>query len=272
MSELRLGQMLQGVELCTYGLSRQQFRGPPPDLAAPFIAFIGGTETLGPYQPHPFASRVAAELGLGALNLGIKNAGLDVFLSDPEVLRAANHADHIVLETLSPANMSNAFYRVHPRRNDRVVEVRPELRTRLPALDTSDIHFTGHLLRDVAALSAPAMEELRMELQLCWIERLGTLVDRLAVPVHLLHIVDRRDRLRARLIDRETINAVRDLAQSVTIVQPSADARGEGTTAMSVLPAEAHVAAAMLSTAAHVEVARDIARHLTPQTQKARAS
>lgn len=264
MSMTRLGRMLQGVELCSYGISKELFRGPAPNFDRPFIAFVGGTETLGPYHPHPYPSRVGAELGVGVLNLGIKNAGFDVFLRDKELLRAANHAEALVLETLSPANQSNAYYRVHPRRNDRVVEVMGALRRQVPGLDTGDIHFTGHLLRDVAGLSRGAWEELRAELHLCWVERLSALVERMDIPVHMIHLVDRRAGLSARLIDGDLLRAAEAQVDSVTTIHPSMDARAEGTTAMSVLPEEAPMAAAMLSTAAHVEIAEAVAAVLAP--------
>ena len=63
------------------------------------------------------------------VNLGCLNAGPDVYLNDPEILRIASKADVTVLQVVGAANLTNRFYTVHPRRNDRFLHASPWLQT-----------------------------------------------------------------------------------------------------------------------------------------------
>jgi hypothetical protein len=54
-----------------------------------------------------------------AANLGLVNAGIDVFINEPMIQDFCAGAVVTVIQVLGAANMSNRFYAVHPRRNDR---------------------------------------------------------------------------------------------------------------------------------------------------------
>ncbi|MEM6728053.1 MAG: DUF6473 family protein, partial [Pseudomonadota bacterium] len=251
MPRMGLGGALLDVEPCQYGYSRLQFRGPVADESRPYLACIGGTETLGPFQRAPFGQRLAQELRLGCANLGVRNAGADVFLRDPEVLSVARGARAVVLETLSARNLTNVFYRVHPRRNDRVVEVMPALRDRVPELDPADIHFTGHLWAEVARLAPAVFEEMRRTLRALWSERMARLIEGLdGVPVHLVHFGGAD-----ALVDASLLEPLSPRVASVTVISPSDAAREEGSSSLGFLPEEAAAAHAMESEASHREAA-----------------
>ena len=85
---------------CNYGTSRLTFRGPRRSLERPYVAFLGGAETYGKYVPDPFADLVEDELGFASINLGCINAGPDVYLAEPEVIRIAQGAEAVVLQIM----------------------------------------------------------------------------------------------------------------------------------------------------------------------------
>ena len=104
---------------CRYGKSKLMFRGPRRRLEAPYVAVLGGTETYGKYTPRPYAELAEEYSGAKVVNLGAVNAGTDVYVSDQTVMEACAGASATVLQLGGAQNMSNRFYAVHPRRNDR---------------------------------------------------------------------------------------------------------------------------------------------------------
>jgi hypothetical protein len=104
-----------------YDTLKLLFRGPRRKLEKPYVAFIGGTETYGRFIERPFPVLVEDELGLVCLNLGCLNAGSDVFFRETFVPGAAADAKITVVQVIGAQNMTNRFYSVHPRGNDRFV-------------------------------------------------------------------------------------------------------------------------------------------------------
>ena len=113
---------------CHYGRSRNLFRGPRKRMEGDYIAFLGGTDTYGRFVPRPFPALVEDRLGLPCVNFGWMNAGPDAFLNDEAVLAAAQGARAVVLQVPGAQNLTNRYYAVHPRRNDRFVEASAALR------------------------------------------------------------------------------------------------------------------------------------------------
>jgi hypothetical protein len=75
--------------------------------------------------------------------------------------------------TLPPlANLSNGYFRVHPRRNDRLVSISPALRALFPGVDFMRFDFTGHLMSTLAQTDAQAFARLEGHLSTLWAERL----------------------------------------------------------------------------------------------------
>ena len=72
-------------------------------------------------------------------------------------------------------NLSSRHYRVHPRRNDRVVAVAPELVAQFPAVDFLRFDFTGHMLSTLKAADSEAFARLQADLHRIWSERLRRL-------------------------------------------------------------------------------------------------
>lgn len=103
--------------------------------------------------------------------------GVDLHLGDPWVAERAAIASHFVLVLPPLGNLSNAFYAVHPRRNDRFVAPRAPLRALFPEVDFTPFAFTGHALGVLAATCPHRFAEMRHELVCQWQRRMQALLD-----------------------------------------------------------------------------------------------
>lgn len=183
---------------CRYGNSRILFRGPQRRLDAPYVAFVGGTETYGKFIKTPFPALVESDLGINCINFGIPSAGVDVFLNDNMLLEVANGAQAVVLQVVGAHNLSNRFYSVHPRRNDRFLNASPLLSSIYPEVDFSEFHFTRHMLNILFQISDARFAVVRDELQSAWSARMKLLLRRMRGKVLLVWFADH-----APLEDRE---------------------------------------------------------------------
>jgi hypothetical protein len=137
---------------------RLPLRAPvPAHVGAGHVAVLGGTLTFGQGVARPYPSRLEAELGVPVINLGCRNAGVDAALGDAAVMGLAARAAAVVVQVTGAQAVSNPFYRVHPRRNDRVIAVTDALRRLYPEIDFAPFSFTGHLLRALAEADAVAL-------------------------------------------------------------------------------------------------------------------
>jgi hypothetical protein len=163
-----------------------RFRGPATPLAAPYILCLGGSETFGRFIPAPYPARLAAALRARVVNMGVMHAGLDVLMQDDGIRAARAGAAALVLQVTGAQNMSNRFYTVHPRRNDRFVRASHILRTIYRDVDFTEFHFTRHLLTHLKALSADRFAIVEAELRAAWLARMKGFLGQAGVPVHLL--------------------------------------------------------------------------------------
>jgi Domain of unknown function (DUF6473) len=171
---------------CHYGASKLVFRGPRRDLAGRYLVVIGGTETFGKYVPLPFVDQLEQSLVVPVVNLGIANAGPDVFLADDEIARIASGAAVVVVQVVGAHNQTNPFYVVHPRRNDRVLSMSPRLRNLYREVDFTEFHFTRHLVQSLQARSRTRFAVVAAELQTLWVERMIALMQRLGPNIVLM--------------------------------------------------------------------------------------
>lgn len=216
-------------QTCRYGASRMLFRGPQRSLQGCYIAVLGGTETYGKFIPEPFANLLERALALPVVNLGAVSGGLDLYLNEEPVLEVAAGAAICVVQIVGAQNLSNRFYTVHPRRNDRFVAARPELRHLFPEVDFTEFSFTRHLLTVLQRVSAERFEKVVAELRSVWLERMGLLLSHLPGAV-LLWLADHPPPVRAMIgrdpwiVDRAMLAAAgRQAAQVVEVVASSAD-------------------------------------------------
>ena len=258
---------------CHYGTSKLLFRGPQRPLTEPYCAILGGTETYGKFVADPFPALVETKIGLHVVNLGCPNAGPDVFLNDPAILHVAGGAEVTVVQLLGAQNLTNRFYAVHPRRNDRFLRAAQPLRQLYPEVDFTEFHFNRHMLQALHAVDPLRFEQLADELRIAWVARTAEIVRRLPGPVVLLWAAAhappapgaRVDPLLSPvLVDSGMIQALRGLVADYVEVVSSPEARAEGVSGMIFTPLYHRAASELPGPAVHREIARALADRLEP--------
>lgn len=247
---------------CRYGASKLVFRGPRRALTPPFVAAIGSTETYGKFVAQPYPALLEAATGITTVNLGCVNAGPDVFLNEPAVTEVAAKARLTILQATGAQNLSNRFYAVHPRRNDRFLRAEPALRELYPEIDFIEFHFTRHMLRALQAAGPRRFAVVVEELRTAWIRRMADLIGRLG-RVLLLRLDGGAAAPRDPVpVDAAMTAALRGLVLDEVAVAVSAAARAEGVSGMAFGPLERPAAAELPGPAAHREIAAALAPHL----------
>lgn len=171
--------------------SRLWLRGPRPDLGGAFCAFLGGTDTYGKFLREPYPALVHRSLGLVCANFGCPHAGVDACLKDGALLEVCSRARVTVIALTGAHSLSNRFYSVHPRRNDRFIRASAALKTLYPEMDFTNFHFTRHLLRNLRRQDSAVFARLVEEMQLAWLARMRNLLAEIRGRVVLVWIGER---------------------------------------------------------------------------------
>jgi hypothetical protein len=252
---------------CRYGKSRIMFRGPRRDLERPFVVTLGGTETYGKFVPEPYPALVEAQTGLRVVNLGFVNAGLDLYLKDRDVLDVASRAQLAVVQIVGAQNLTNRYYSVHARRNDRFLYASGLLRTIYREVDFTEFNFTRHMLQTLQAVSVDKFEVVAEELRAAWVARMKTLIKALPTKTVLLWVGNTPPPIPGRrsdlthdplLVDNEMIAALRSLVTHYVEVTPTAEAVRCGTNGMAFAPMDAPAAKLLPGPAVHRQIADEL--------------
>ncbi|MCD1626811.1 DUF6473 family protein [Seohaeicola saemankumensis] len=265
---------------CRYGRSRLHFRGPRRSLIGDYALFLGGSETFGRFIEKPFPALLEAETGITCVNFGWQNAGVDVFLNDPTVVDVAEKARVTVVQVMGAQNMSNRFYTVHSRRNDRFLNASGLMKQMFRDVDFTEYAFNRHLLSSLRQLAPERYLMIRDELKSAWLSGMRHLLQAIGGRTILLwfsdHTPDRDKGLalveRARgedlgqdplFIDRSMLETLRPLVTALVEVTASPSALAQGTRGMVFSPLEAPAAAGMLGPLAHQEAVGQLRPVLT---------
>ncbi|MEL6620999.1 MAG: DUF6473 family protein [Pseudomonadota bacterium] len=247
---------------CRYGTSRILFRGPRRPLDAPYVAFFGGTTTYGKFIERPFPQLIEPDLGVTCINFGCLNGGVDVYATDPFLREAATQAAVTVIQVTSPRNMSNRFYRVHPRRNDRFVEASTLLRTIYAEVDFAEFNFTNHMLKRLHLLSPDRFNAVLEELRTAWLARMRLVLSQIpGKTVMLWASKDTPQKAAADMdsdpafVTAEMLADIEPLVTRLVRVVASDDALAMGTDGMVFAEMDAPAARTMLGPAVHREIA-----------------
>lgn len=260
---------------CRYGNSRILFRGPQRRLDAPYLAFIGGTETYGKFIKAPFPALVESKIGVNCINFGVANAGVDAFLNEGVLLDAAQGSQVNVLQVVGTQNLSNRYYTVHPRRNDRFVNASTLLTSIYPEVDFSEFHFTRHMLNTLYRTSPERFSVVRGELQEAWMARMRLLLRRMGGNTLLVWFADHapsdaaaEEKLNPEacsdplFVTRKMIDDLRGHLSGYIEVTASTDALQAGTKGMVFSEMETPAARKMMGPTAHGEAASQIGAFL----------
>lgn len=203
-------------------MSRLTFRGPEKPLKGRYIAFIGGTQTFGRGTNTPFPEIVEKRIGRTCVNLGVSNGSVDAFVNDPTVLNLAREADLTVVEVMGARNLSNRFYRVHPRRNDRFLQESTVLKALYPEIDFTEFDFTGHMLQTLEETSPERFDILVAELREAWVARMGGLLRTIGGNAVLLSIKNGQGQPIAPFVTNDMIeNVGTEAIATIAFEQPS---------------------------------------------------
>tara|TARA_R110002073_G_scaffold100197_10_gene228346 strand:- start:2670 stop:3329 length:660 start_codon:yes stop_codon:yes gene_type:complete len=107
--------------------------------------------------------------------------GVDFHLSDPALPDIACTAAGFALVLPPLGNLSNPYYAVHPRRNDRFLRALPALKALYPDVDFAPLTFTGHALGVLAHTCPERYALVRQALMQEWHARMHVLLGRLPV-------------------------------------------------------------------------------------------
>ncbi|WP_336469879.1 DUF6473 family protein [Pseudorhodobacter antarcticus] len=259
---------------CHYGTSKLLFRGPKQALHRPYCVAVGGSETYGKFVGVPFASLLSETSDRTVVNLGCMNAGIDVFLNDPEVMGIASGADLTIVQIVGAQNLSNRFYAVHPRRNDRFLRASPQLQNIYREVDFTEFNFTRHMLQTLFQVCPHRFADLALELQTTWVDRMGQLLRGIRGKTLLLWMSDHPPPAADAavtpypdpvLVHAGMINDVRSNTNAYLEVVTSRRANAEGIENMRFSELERPAAEGVPGPLAHAEVARalhDAVNHL----------
>jgi hypothetical protein len=159
-----------------YGGSRLVFRGPERDTGQRFVVVLGGAAAFGRDIAAPWPDLLEHRLGRPVVNLSLPQGGLDAWVGDGDVMALVGRAEDVVVHLTGAALLSNRFYSVHPRRNDRFVGASGALRHLFPEVDFTEFAFVGHMLKVLGAKGEVRLRPLVAELQAAWTERMGRLL------------------------------------------------------------------------------------------------
>jgi len=248
MAEIQIDDPLFDYKIYRFGRSRQIFRGPQPNLRGEYICFLGAAHTFGRFANSPYPSLVGEDLVTGSLNLGTDGAGPGFFLSDPEILRAANGASACVIQAMSASAISNRMYSVRPRRNGRLHDVSELLVGLFPDVDFSKFSFVNAMLKHLSNTDQDRFRLVVNELKNAWIGRMQTLLNSIETRTILFWFSQRSPdsgeadspktspAMYPHYVDRAMIDAVKGAADSYVECTTSSglphDLRVEGRTVL----------------------------------------
>lgn len=250
---------------CRYGLSRIMFRGPKRRLDSPYLAFIGGTETYGKFIKSPFPAQIEKQTDRRCVNLGCVNGGVDAFVNDRTIMEICQNAQATVVQIMGANFLSNRFYSVHPRRNDRFLRASTVLQAIYDDVDFSDFTFTRAMLNQLYDMSPNRFEIVVSELREAWSARMRNMIEQIGHDVILLwfsrdppsdaHWADQQKPLSVDplFITKSMLDDLRPNVRDIVVAVPSDAAKEQGKRGMYVPVMQSRAASNMLSVASHME-------------------
>ena len=268
MTYENLGQTALDYFPCRYGTSKLLFRGPRRRLQDDYVAYLGGIETYGKFIEVPYPTLIEHETGIKSVNMGCVNAGVDAYVTDKSLVNICAKAKVTVIQMMGAQNMSNRFYAVHPRRNDRFLRASKLLQTIYSEIDFTDFSFTRHMLIELAAAAPAKFAMVENELKDAWVARMQTLIEQIDGKVVLLWLADHTpeqadsrgmSEAEPLFVDRAMIDRLAvSVADVIEIVSDPAERR-EGLDEMAFAPLEEPAAEEMLGPVVHRRVAAALA-------------
>lgn len=176
------------VPTCRIGNSPLAFRAQSLGAGRPDCVVLGSGLSFGRFVAEPWPAILARLSGQRVVNLAVPQTSPEAWLRDEVLMALAVRAHRILIELPDCQRLSNRFFQVHPRRNDRVVQILPPLTALYPEADFMDYLFTGHLLRHLERLCHRRFALVREALEQAWSDRMSSLISELPGEVTLLRL------------------------------------------------------------------------------------
>lgn len=257
MHHVTWGASALDYQPCRYGQSRLLFRGPKKRFDTKYIAVLGGSRTYGKFVVAPYADLLEDALRMRVVNFGCRNAGLDAFVNDQSLISICLRAELVIVEIQGITDLSNRFYTVHPRRNDRFVQASLMMERQFPQADFTRFNFTCHMLKSLQYQWPEQVSPLLSDLRETWISRMERLLKLLQGRVVLLWMGN--DPPATKPVGfgahRDMIDAITPYAIDYVEVIFGSEVQSLGTEGMHFLPHEAEMAKAFPGPTAHRQVA-----------------
>lgn len=173
-------------KLIRLGGSPLAFRAQPEVEGRADCAVLGSDMSFGRFVTSPWPQELAQAAGISLRNLAVPQTGPEAWLADDVLMGLAVRARMQLVELPGCQRLSNRYYQVHPRRNDRVVQISASLQALYPELDFADYIFVGHLLRSLKSTCCDRFQRVAAALRQAWLDRMGALLGDLPGPVVLL--------------------------------------------------------------------------------------
>ncbi|MBY8977577.1 hypothetical protein KHP62_17315 [Rhodobacteraceae bacterium NNCM2] len=190
MSLFKTDDPLFDYDPYSFGRTRSQFRGPMPDLRAPYLVCLGSTHTFGRFVSEPYPSQIEGAFGRPVVNFGTEGAGPGMFLADADILHVANAADICIIEVMSARAISNRMYTVRPRRNERLMKVSDLLLGLYPEVDFGEFSGVKGMLKRLEEVDPNRFRLVHNEIRNAWIGRMQRLMNEIDRPKILLWFAD----------------------------------------------------------------------------------
>jgi hypothetical protein len=182
-----------------------------------------------------------------------------------------------VVQIMGANYLSNRFYSVHPRRNDRFLRASTVLQALYNEVDFSEFTFTRHMLGALYEMSPERFDIVINELRCAWVARMRNMLGQIGKRSMLLWFS--RDDLTNEpwnengvnlstdplFVTREMVEGLSDLVMNTVVARPSDIALSQGTTGMYFPAMQAKAAADMLTVNSHIEASAK----LTPKIREA---
>jgi hypothetical protein len=188
-------------------------------------------------------------------------------VGDPTVLEKASEAAVTIVQVLPAHNMSNRFYHVHPRRNDRFLKPSTLMQTLFQDVDFSEFHFTRHMLVTLKASSPDKFRMVEQELQAAWTARMRLLLTQIVGRKILLWLPDDTPPAHGvelgpapLFVSARMVDDLRPLVDQVVEYHPAKIRVSAGIEGMKVPEMEVAVARELLPPACHRDIAAALAK------------
>ncbi|MEX2520704.1 MAG: DUF6473 family protein [Paracoccaceae bacterium] len=217
-----------------WGRLDQLYRGPRPDLSAPYIACLGGAQTFGRYVRSPFPALLESSMARPVANFGTANAGPGFFLRDAAVIEAASGADLCVAQVMSARSLSNRLFKVHVSRNAQIEAVSKALEELFPHVDFETFNYAHNMLNQIADNDPESFLAVEAEMKAAWVARTRSLLQSIQTRRILfwfsergpdeapLVATDQPELKYPQFVDQQMIDAVAPLADAVIYCVTSA--------------------------------------------------